>query len=338
MFTDTSWLVPAAVLVAAAGVLLYTGPRMARVVDTLADVTGWGEAMAGAILLGAATSLPGLVTTVVAAAAGRGEFAVANALGGIAAQTLFIVIADLFYRRINLEHAAASIPNLLQSMIVMALLALVLGAALGPDVSFVGIHPVSPLLVVAYVYGLVLVRRAHTDPMWHPEETSDTRTDEPEEENLNVSLARLLLQFAGLSLVVTGTGFFIAQAGLALADVTPLSDVLVAVVGTAVVTSLPELVTTVAAIRQGALSLGVADILGGNAFDVLFVAAADVAFLSGSIYAATDRATMFLTVVAILQTAVLAAGLIHRERGGIGFEGVSLFVIYGLGIVGIALL
>lgn len=338
MFEGTSWLVPAVVLVAAGGVLVYAGPRMSRVADMLADVTGWGEAMAGAVLLGAATSLPGLVTTVVAAAAGRGEFAVSNALGGIAAQTLFIVVADLFYRKVNLEHAAASIPNLLQSMIVMALLALVLGAAIGPDISFVGIHPVSPLLVAAYFFGLTLVRRAHTDPMWHPEKTPDTRPDEPEEDNLGMSLPRLLLRFGGLGLIVSGTGFVIARAGLALADATPLSDVLVAVVGTAVVTSLPELVTTVAAVRQGALSLGVADILGGNAFDVLFVAAADVAFLSGSIYAATDRATMFLAAVAILQTAVLAAGLIHRERGGIGFEGFSMFAIYGLGIVGIAIL
>ncbi|NIQ53654.1 MAG: sodium:calcium antiporter, partial [Gemmatimonadetes bacterium] len=39
-----------------------------------------------------------------------------------------------------------------------------------------------------------------------------------------------------------------------------------------------------AAVRQGALTLAVSDIVGGNFFDVLFVAAADLAFLQGSIY------------------------------------------------------
>jgi cation:H+ antiporter len=65
------------------------------------------------VLVGAVTSLPGLVTSVVGAADGDASFAVSNSLGGIAAQTSFLALADLTYRRANLEHAAASLPNLL---------------------------------------------------------------------------------------------------------------------------------------------------------------------------------------------------------------------------------
>jgi len=66
---------------------------------------------ASALLLGAATSLPGVVTTAVGASAGDGGFAVSNALGGIAVQTAFITVADLSLGRVNLEHNAASLPN-----------------------------------------------------------------------------------------------------------------------------------------------------------------------------------------------------------------------------------
>ncbi|PWG75038.1 hypothetical protein DF186_14780, partial [Enterococcus hirae] len=77
-------------IVCSGGVLLTAGVRLTSVADALADRTGIGEAMAGAVLLGAVTSLPGLVTTTVGAASGEAGFAVSNAVGGIAAQTAFL--------------------------------------------------------------------------------------------------------------------------------------------------------------------------------------------------------------------------------------------------------
>ena len=57
---------------------------------------------------------------------------------------------------------------------------------------------------------------------------------------------------------------------------------------TATATSLPELVTSVAAVRRGALTLAVGGIIGGNAFDTLFTAASDIAYREGSIYKQMD--------------------------------------------------
>ena len=65
-------------------VIAIAGTRITRVVDQLADRTGLGEATAGAVLLGAATSLSGSVLSVTAAYRGHPELAVSNALGGIA--------------------------------------------------------------------------------------------------------------------------------------------------------------------------------------------------------------------------------------------------------------
>ncbi|GEL18181.1 hypothetical protein [Pseudonocardia asaccharolytica] len=51
--------------------------------------------------------------------------AYSNAVGGIAAQTGAIAVADLFHRRGILEHAAASLSNILFGWLLMALLVLV---------------------------------------------------------------------------------------------------------------------------------------------------------------------------------------------------------------------
>ena len=110
--------------VIAAIVILFGGTRLTGVADRLADRTGLGEAVVGTVLLGAITSLAGLATSVTAAWNGLPELAVSNSAGGIAAQTFFIAVADLVYRRANLEHAAASLQNMIQGTVLIGCLAL----------------------------------------------------------------------------------------------------------------------------------------------------------------------------------------------------------------------
>ena len=99
---------------ASAVVIAFAGVHMTRLADMIADRTGLGEAVIGGVLLGASTSLSGTVTSVSAAANGLASLAVSNAIGGICAQTVFLVVADLSYRKVNLEHAAADEKNMLQ--------------------------------------------------------------------------------------------------------------------------------------------------------------------------------------------------------------------------------
>lgn len=316
-----------------AAVLIVVGVRFAKVVDHLADRTGIGEAVAGAVLLGATTSLPGLITTLVGALAGNASFAVSNALGGISAQTMFLALADLSYRKANLEHAAASVPNLVQAMILIALVALVFVGVTMPHLSAFGIHAVTPLLPIVYIYGLRLAKRSHDTPMWWPRRTRETRTDVPDDESNHLSLARLWVSFAWMAAVVAITGFVVGHAGLSIVAETGVRGSVIGGLLTSVVTSLPELVTVFAAVRIGALTLAVGDIIGGNVFDILFVFAADLAYRAGPIYEAVDNVTTFLVALTILMTAMLAAGLVYRERRGIGFEGIALLVLYAAGVV-----
>lgn len=319
-------------LVVGGAVLVLAGTRLAHVVDRLADRTGLGEALAGALLLGAVTSLPGLVATIVGAADGDAGFAVGNAMGGIAAQTSFLAIADLSYRRANLEHAAASQSNTLQAAVLVTLLGVVLLGTASPEWTVLGVHPATVLLVVGYLFGLSLVRREGNDPAWQPTETDETRVDEPDPDNVGASLTRLWGEFAMLAVAVATTGFVIARAGLALATETGISGTVVGTLGTGVITSLPELVTAIAAVRAGALTLAVGDIIGGNAFDLLMIAAADVTFRS-SVYHAMGAQASFVLALSIVLSAVLLAGLLFRSRRGIGFEGLTILALYVGGMV-----
>ena len=97
-----------------------------------------------------------------------------------------------------------------------------------------------------------------------------------------------------------------------------------------VANSLPELVTAIAAVRIGAVSLAVGDIIGGNAFEVMFLSAADF-FDEGSIYGAMTAGDRSTALIAMLMTGVLLLGLLRRQKAGpvrIGFESVLVLGLY----------
>ncbi|MGB3655776.1 MAG: sodium:calcium antiporter [Rivularia sp. (in: cyanobacteria)] len=323
----------------AAIVIGLVGTKMCKVADQLADATGWGEAIVGAVFLGGSTSLAGIVTSVTAAFGGHAELAVSNALGGIAAQTAFLAVADIFYRKANLEHAAASIANLTQGTLLMTFLAIPLLATSTPQVSFWGIHPASLVIIAAYIFGLRLVSQAEEKQMWKPRQTEKTELDIPSETtDINVNLTSLWLEFFVYAVILAFAGYLIAQAGVFIAVQTGLSESLVGGLFTAVSTSLPELVVTLAAVRQGALTLAVGGIIGGNCFDLLLLAFSDIAFRSGSIYAVISDRQIFVISLTILMTGTLLLGLLQREKYGIGNIGFESFLILILYIGGIALL
>jgi cation:H+ antiporter len=153
------------------------------------------------------------------------------------------------------------------------------------------------------------------------------------------SLLRLWLGFLVTAVTVMMAGALVAHAGGGIVRETGLSESLVGGLFTAVSTSLPELVTTIAAVRRGALTLAVGDIVGGNSFDVLFVCVADVAYRPGSIYEAAGSQEVFLAALSTLLNVVILMGLIRRERRGlanVGFESVLVLLLYLGGLVVLA--
>lgn len=312
--------------------IAWAGTRLTQLGDRLADATGLGEAVFGALLLGGTTSLAGIMASVTAAQAGEAELAASNAIGGIAAQTAFLAIADLFYQRANLEHAAASLQNILMAVVLIGLLMMVLSAAHIPRFSFLGIHPVSPLLILVYVLALRFVNIAGKRPMWRPLQTRLTVTDQPAPMASQASsVFGLWIRFLLLAALVGFSGYVIAQSGIVVSRQTGLSASLVGALFTAVSTSLPELVVAVSAVRIGSLTMAVSNIVGGNAFDVLFMALADLAYTEGSLYHAMGKRPLVVIDISILMTVLVLLGLLYRERkgpGGIGWESLLLLGVF----------
>ena len=121
-----------------------------------------------------------------------------------------------------------------------------------------------------------------------------------------------------------------------ISDETGLSDTLIGGLFTALATSSPELVTTIAAIRRNALTLAVSNIFGTNCFNMPVIASADVGYPGGSIYHDITPIQMTWGLVSILMTATLLMGMVRRQRygsGKIGFESALMLSVYAVALI-----
>lgn len=324
-------LVPAlAVFAVAVLVTVLGGVRLSMAADVLADRTGWGEALFGAVVFGALTSLSGIVMTATAAAGGYPAMAYGNAVGGVAAQTAALAVADMTYRKANLEHAAASVANMASASLLVVLLCFVVLGSLAPEWTVLSLHPASLVLVLAYLGGFRVVRSVRETPLWKAVSTPQTDQDEPDEQAPE-STGRLLAELIVLGILVAGAGWAVARASESFLVHSALQESFVGAVVMGLANALPEIVTSVAAVRRGALTLAVGVVLGGNAFDVLNVAVGDVFYRGGSLYHAAATDGLFMTVAAIAMTAVLILGMLRREKHGvanIGTESATVLLLW----------
>jgi cation:H+ antiporter len=314
--------------------IVIAGTLLARLADQLADRTGMGEALFGILLLAGVTSLPDFAATLSAAIDSRPDLAMSNIMGSMAVNLVFLGIADIVYRKANLEHAAASPVNLMLAGLLIVLLTLPLLAIVSPTTVLWGVHPITPVIVIGYLFGLHLVLRTQARPMWFPRLTRQTVADKPTQPR-HGRLSTAWFSFIALALVTGIAGWVLMEAAKVIADLSGLSDTLIGGLFTALATSTPELVTTIAAIRYGALTLAVSNIFGTNCFNMLVVAAADAGYPHGSIYHDMAPVQMTWGLVSILMTAILLLGMVRRETygiGRIGFESTTILLVYAVAL------
>lgn len=318
----------------AALAIIIAGARLARLADMLADRTGLGEALFGVLLLSGITSLPDFAATLSAAVDARPDLAMSNVMGSMAVNLAFLGIADIVYRKANLEHAAASPVNLMLAGLLMVLLTLPLLAIFTPSMTLWHIHPITLLIIAAYLYGLHLTHHTREKPMWFPRLTHQTVSDEPVTYTKSHPLG-VWSGFIAMAILTGLAGWILMEAAKGIADQTGLSDSLVGGLLTALATSTPELVTTITAIRIGALTLAVSNIFGTNCFNMLVIAVADVVYSKGSIYHDMAQVQTMWGLVSILMTAILLMGLVRRETygiGRIGFESALILGVYAVAL------
>ncbi|MFF1556226.1 sodium:calcium antiporter [Streptomyces sp. NPDC058279] len=336
---------------ASAGVIWVAGIKLSDTTDVLAERLHLGSAMGGLILLAIATNLPEIAITASAAVAGELDVAVGNILGGIALQTVVLVVLDAagVRPRAPLTRLAASLVLVLEGVLVIVILAVVvMGSQLSPDLVLARLDPASVAIAVLWIVGLILLNRAGKGLPWR--EGGDAPDSQPEPRghsrgkkekaagDKGVSTARAALVFSLAALATLVAGVVIERSGEEFFTRQGLSGILFGATVLAAATSLPEISTGLTSTRLGDYQLAISDIFGGNAFlPVLFLLAT---VISGEpVLPSAHHTDIYLTALGIVLTAVYVAGLVFRPRRQflrMGADSVAVLAIYLFGVIGLA--
>ncbi|WP_136586012.1 sodium:calcium antiporter [Microbacterium hydrothermale] len=331
-----------AIFVAAAAVVWIAGIQLSKATDVLDARLHLGSALGGLIVLAVATNLPEIAITVSAAVAGNLEVAVGNILGGIALQTVVLVVLDAFGKRGRgvkpLTYRAASLTLVLEGLVVVAVLAVVIAGSQLPDgLEVLRLTPDVVLIAALWIVGLVLVQRAGKHLPWHEDGRAPDASPKPAPAKKKMSTKKAVVVFSISALATLVAGVVLERTGDAASSQIGLSGVLFGATVLALATSLPEISTGLQAIRQGDDSLAISDIFGGNAFlPVLFLLAT---VISGSaVLPRANGADIYLTALAALLTLVYVVGLIFRPQrriAGMGVDSLVVLVLYAVGVGGL---
>jgi len=337
-----------ALLLGAAGVATWVaGVALARTTGIIDRHFQLGDALGGMIFLAIAGSLPELAITVSAAASGNLGLAAGNLIGGVAVQTMVIVVCDaVVSREQSLTFLVGSLLPVLQALLVVVAVSGVLMGMLLPESVHIGpMSPASILIAIAWASGVFVLNRARRSAAWVTEAPGSDpgrphrrieHSDEPSIPGIR-STERAIALFAAASLVTLGAGILLEVTGNELANRAGINGVVFGATILAAITAVPEVSAGITAVRLGDHQLAVGDIFGSNAFMVCLFLLADL--IAGKpVLPSVGTQNGWLAALGVALTVVFAFGVIvRRERCylRLGLDSLIALAIFGLGVAGL---
>ena len=220
----------------------------------LAEKFGIPQLVIGLTIVAMGTSMPEAAVSIAAALKGSADITIGNVLGSNILNIFLILGLTAFVTKVAVGESTIKyeIPFVILVTVVLAILGMT-----GGEITFAeGIS----LWIFFLGYLFYLLRMA----MDNKEETEESSEEE-------ASLLQLLFYIAvGIVLIVWGSNVSV-DAASEIARMFGLSERMIGLTIVAFGTSLPELVTSVAAATKGKADIAIGNIVGSNIFNILFV-------------------------------------------------------------------
>lgn len=321
---------------AACGVWV-AGTKISVYADEISDRKRIGKAFMGLIFLAAITELPELVTTITAAIEANAALLLNNMFGGIVLQTAILVAADAVIRQAPLTSYPRNPTPVLEASFLLLLLALlmsVISIGEAPLVAHVGYGTV--LLAAAYALSLWLLRNldnhsASWTPIEIPEERDQGKVSAWRRDVGQISFSALTWRSVAAAGVILFCGVLLVELADTIARQSGLGSSFIGVTLLAASTSLPELSTTVMAVRLRSYTMAISNIFGSNLIMLVLLLPADFFYTPGPLLAHVDRSAAFALIAGMIVTVIYVIGLVvrrNRKIFGMGLDSVAVLAVY----------
>jgi cation:H+ antiporter len=336
------------IFVAGSAATWAAGILLSKTTDALDARWGLGDDIGGLVFLSIAGSLPELAITVSAAASGNLGLAAGNLIGGIAIQTMVLLVCDFATGPTRpLTYLVGRLTPVLEGLLVIILVAGVdMGSLLKTSTAIGGVvNPASIAIVVVWFVGLYVINRASRNPRWNvemPGSKPGRRRRErahPEQPHpfASWSTARVAGLFGIASVITLGAGVLLEESGNEIATRAGVNGVVFGATVLAAASALPEISSGIAAVALGDHALAMGDIFGGNAFQVCLFLVADLVAGQPVLQSAGPQ-NAWLAALGIALTAIYGFGVITRPnrcRWRLGPDSILALGVFALGIAGL---
>ena len=244
-----------AIFIAGLILIIKGGGYFVDAASWIAGVSGIPKVIVGATIVSVATTMPEMIVSIMAAGQGKADMSVGNAVGSVTANLgLIMAIAILC-----MPGPIRRRDYFVKSILMLAAAAIIAAAGRRGAVE----RGLSLLLLA--VFGAFLVENVRSAAAAGGR--GRTSRAAPEKRAVLINGVKFVMGAVG---VVLGADLLV-DSGSALARLAGVSERMIGVTIVAVGTSLPELVTTAAAVvkKQSALSVG--NILGANIIDLTLI-------------------------------------------------------------------
>jgi len=316
------FIISSALLVAAA-------IKLAEYGDIIAVRTRLGGMFVGTLLLAGATSLPEFLTTINSIQQNVVDLAAGNLFGSNMFNMFALALLDMaFFRRrvlrsVAMRHALSG--SLAALMIGLVLFFIV--ANIQVEIGWVGLDAM--VIMAAYI-GCVYILQSNNAGAAVPEAV----TVDP----ALPSLRRSLIGFGLATVLLVIVTPWLVSSSAAIAEETGISAGFLGTALLAIITSLPELITTFAAVRLGAFDMAVGNLFGSNMFNMFALGVADLFMLDGRFLAVIHPGFVLAALLGLMMTLMGLVGNIARLERRVFFVEVDAALLVIVYLLGMALL
>ncbi len=318
---------PWIIFIISAAAITVAAMQLAKYGDVIAIRTRLGGMFVGLILLAGVTSLPELLSSILYIDNTPHNLAAGNLLGSCMFNMFLLAVLDLAHHKRRILRKAA-LKHALSGSLAIFLIGLVVFfnlANIDLKIGWVGVD--SLVIMAAYVVGIRLLQK-DTNPSDAPLTAEDIPEGTP-------SLRRGLIGFGLATTALIFITPYMVKSSSDIAEITGLGATFIGSTLVAVITSLPEIVTSLAAARINADDMAIGNLFGSNMFNMFALGVTDIFDLQGRFLAAIDPVFLVVGMLGLLMTGMGLIGNLARIRRRffiVELDSMALIVMYAAGL------
>lgn len=279
-----------------------------------AEMSGIPHFIIGATIVGFATSLPEVLVSIIAAANGNVEMATGNAIGSVTANTGLILGVSLLFMPLVISLREYFPQIILLTVSIIAIWLFGLSGSITIIAAIV-------LIILFCIYVFLNIRGAKKNRELTAEDDNFKREDVTK----GIVIKNIVLFVLGCAGIVGGSELLVNN-GTEIARFLQVPDRIISISAVAIGTSLPELVTTITAIKKKQASLSVGNILGSNIIDLTFVLPPCMLAYGGNLPVSSGTLYVDLPVLFMLSMVCFVPSFFSRKFSR--WQGVVLLLLY----------